>query len=882
MAMNDPWDEFSDASATSPQGATPLRQIRPAQPKQVAPQTPEQVRKDQLDVAQGEIDLAAAPQKRVNEHLEGAIKLRNAYGGEKIVGDYRTAIGALGAALRRPADATGDNALIYDYAKAMDPGSVVRESEMDMAASGAPKLDAYAAQLKKQFNIDGGGQLPPEIRRNLRREIANKAMALNQAYTLQRERYAEDARRNGFDPAEIIGPHDGDAYIEQIRAFSDATAPRQASASGPAAAQEGPEQGEDIDPETGKPYAVQDIEFPVEGSLTPEEEAEVARLVQNTSQGGSAVAGLGDSGSLGWMDEAGSAVEAVGQSLSGKGAFGDNYESRLRVNRAYLAELAKRDPLTYGAGQVAGGLALPGFGARGVGQMATVGAGYGAAYGAGSGKGAAESAAGAIVGGALGGGVGAGAGALFNGLGRWAANRAPSAARQEAAATMAAADRLGIDPMPADVGGATTRRLTGAAAQGPVSAAPIVQRAQQVTAQARAARDRIAADIGRVAEMEQAGTTARAGAQAFIQRTSQRGRTLYNQAQALAGETEVPLTNATQALDRHIAELSEVPGGAAGLDALRNLRAEIGDGTFTVAGVRGMRSALRDRFTEQGLRGSDLERRVNEVVDAAGDDIVTGLTSQGLENASHAYQVADRYWRMRIDTIDNTLAPIIGANGDKSGEQVMTALNTAAKSDNVRLARFMRTLNGEEQSTVRATLISQLGRSSNGAQNDAGTAFSLPQFLTHWNAMTPGAKRTLFDGEARAALDDLARVADGSKQAQRYANHSNSGGAMAGQMAVAGAAGWLGNVPGFIASMGAQYGMGRLLASPRFARWLARVPAQGANPAYIDRLQRIAAAEPAIASEVTGIRQALLKAANDNAGSAAAASDRQNYQADQR
>jgi hypothetical protein len=59
----------------------------------------------------------------------------------------------------------------------------------------------------------------------------------------------------------------------------------------------------------------------------------------------------------------------------------------------------------------------------------------------------------------------------------------------------------------------------------------------------------------------------------------------------------------------------------------------------------------------------------------------------------------------------------------------------------------------------------------------------------------------------------------------------------------------------------------RALMSPDLSRWLAAAPRitteQGIRR-HIDGLQRIAAADSAIASEVTGLRSALLNAVNDN------------------
>jgi hypothetical protein len=187
----------------------------------------------------------------------------------------------------------------------------------------------------------------------------------------------------------------------------------------------------------------------------------------------------------------------------------------------------------------------------------------------------------------------------------------------------------------------------------------------------------------------------------------------------------------------------------------------------------------------------------------------------------------------------------------------------------------MDSLGDDEQANVRATLIARLGKSSAGRQDAQGQAFSLPEFLTHWNQMSPGAKRTLFQGETRAALDDLAKVAEGAKEAQKYQNFSNTAGGLTGQMIITGVPLYSGGLLGAAAAMLSQYSAGRLLASPRFAKWLVGAATTTKPKAYIDKLSAIAGAEAPIAAELSGLRRALLSASNDNPVTAPVAAESQ-------
>jgi hypothetical protein len=565
-----------------------------------------------------------------------------------------------------------------------------------------------------------------------------------------------------------------------------------------------------------------------------------------------AVRGGADVLTLGLADE----LAAMGDTVASGGTYAEN----LGRQRGIDDYDTQNNFYARTGGQLAAGFALPGAAASGLGRQAAFGGAFGTGYGFGSGEGdIGDRVETAIVGG----GVGAFTPVALRG-GRAAFSRLGASNSPRPAETMVAADRQGIELLPADVGGPMTRRFTAGAAQLPFAAGPIVRRAEKAAAQAGTARDRAAATVGEAAGTEGGGNAARRGARSFVARTSQRANQLYRTAEAEAGDAKITPTNSWDVLDRHIAELSETPGGAEGLGTLQALRQEL-NGTFTVAGMRRMRTALRDRFIQSGLRGSDLERRVGEVVEAASEDVANGLGAQGKGDAATAYRVADRYWRNRLRTIDDTLEPILGNN--RSGEEIVSALNRAAQGNAERLSSFINALPEEEAGIVRSTIISQIGRPTAGT--DVGQTFSFNQFLTEWNRMTPRARRVLFDGEALESLEDIATVARGARQSANYANRSNTGGA--------------GNVASALTGFGTsglsipiEMISGRLLASPAFARWLAGSTRARKPQRHIGMLANIAARNPAIAQEVLGLQRAL-SAVNDNVGGAgrAAASPRQ-------
>lgn len=513
-------------------------------------------------------------------------------------------------------------------------------------------------------------------------------------------------------------------------------------------------------------------------------------------------------------------------------------------------------------------------------RSALEGAGIGGVYGAGEADGDLADRGVGAAGGAVFGGAVAGAGSLAGGA---IVNRRAMAARGAVAPaltdgqqTLAAAERQGITPFAADVGPAAVRNATAGAAQTIGGVGPARRAAQATLDTAEAVRNRVAASLGAPTNPMAAGEAARAGAEQFIRTTGQRIGRIYEVADRAAGTARVNTPEALRVLNQELVPLEESPAASPGLGVLQGLRDSLQQGV-TVRGLRNARTSIREQFEATGLRGSNIERVAGRVIDAATDDIVNGLRAQGLDRAANAYRRADRLWAERLRVIDDELEPILGGNTPKSGEQVMQALKGAMQGNNRRFAGFLNALPANEQGIVRASLVQRLGQATKGNQDETGEVFSLNTFLTHWNEIGDTAKARLFGTEGRAALNDLARVAAGSRQAQRFANTSNTGaavttGALGTGAVVGGPAAWL-PIAGTIM---AQYGAGRLLASPRFARWLARPPRQP-NPAaarvWVERLTRVARSEPAIAQDVIGLQTRLRDALGGGAARATAEPD---------
>lgn len=852
------------------------------------------------DQVRTDIAVEGNDRARANERLGNAQTLRKEFDALPEVKSYKVASQQLAQALNTGDGAQGDLALTYAFAKAMDPDSVVREAEQGMVAGSQPWLDAAAENVKKQFGMDGAGNYTPEARAAIRQQIIRAVAARNKQYVQRRADFSELANRNQIDPFEVVGKHMGSVYLDQFRAYDKQR--REAGANVGMVGGEAP----DDNPFEGLPtkqapmpeqvgdapegligsVSYDPSEWDAQGNYigpkgselgTTTEEmkraAEYVSFLQNkikqqgyVTDGEQAAMDLFAQGRLfGLGDEIRGVISGAGAALQGEDPA-KAYQLERDLTRMRLEQdrnnLGGWGTLAELAGGAATGRPFRGVPGGAVGEGAAMGALAGFGYG----NGAQESLTGA--------GIGAVAGGALGAAGQKAADAlaARQAARAQAPLTQGgevidAAQRLNqrfgteIAPLPADVAGAGIGNATGASGKMPLGAHFIGRARDKISAEAENARNAIAAMVGDAAPTrDMAGDVAIQGTKKYLETSKTKVDALYAKARRLGGDQPVDLANARAVLDEHIAELAQTPGGAPGLEALKALRSEL-DQPFPVEGVKRMRTTLRDRFMGDGMRATDIERRVGQVVDAADDDVLQSLQSAGKQDAADAYRQAATAHRERVQVIDEVLAPIVGKNADKSVEDVMTAIESASKTKGARLGKLLSVLPKEDAQTVRATLIQRLGNVPKGSQNEVGDKFSLEQFLTHWNDMSATAKGQLFGGETRAALDDLAKVASARKESGRFTNFSNTGSpigwAAAGGSVVAGLsnpAAW-----GLLALDGIT---GRALASPAFARWLAKYPS--GKPALIAKhaegLSKIAANDTVIAADALGLQRQLTAA----------------------
>ena len=800
-----------------------------------------------------------------------------------------------GLVLNQEETAGKDIGIIFSYMKMLDPGSVVREGEYATAqnSGGIPE------SLRNAYNkaIDGT-RLTQGQRLDFAKTAENIYGTRREQYNSLATKYRDLAQRQGTDPDVVArryvndkpdaqpgrqglapdeeavmgfdtpdapGPRLSPEQDAELRAFvatkptADALSgwfagkgfggltPESATAIADAAAKGQPIGGVD--------YAKSDA-----GQLTPEEQAARREAIVDP-----ALRGVADTVSLGFADE----ISAAGKTVFSGGTMDDN----LRRERAIDAFDEQNNPIPRIAGQIAGGFALPTGGATTARQLATLGGGYGAAYGFGSTDGSVgDRLLGAAGQGALGAAVGGGAGALLN-------RARPAAQPNQVADAMVRQNVQGVsaDVLP------QRRNMYSMLESMPVSGGQVQDDLARLPAQMEQRVEGIAG--GPMVPRETAGQSVIAGAERYVDRSRNVVSRLYDRAATESNNAQITPTGALQRVDDNIAELSQTPSAnATKLRIMNQVRADLVDDTGAVRplgiqSIRDLRTAMRDELATNGLRYSDTERRVMDVIDAASTDIRAQLRGPALR----AFDRADRAYRERAQIVDTVVEKFIGANRQSrpSGAQVMSRIENAARprsGDETRLTGLLSRLNPNEAQDVRQSIAGVLGRRGDDAEN----AFTANQFFSQIGNYSDESLRALYGQRGADDLLDLKRIAEARVGTLGRMNNSGSGrvgnwrSAIGAVLSGGGAGAGVGALTGFGAGAGAGVGAvaapalaaagyitARIMGSPRAVQAIANA-ARANNPGAIQQsingLSRLATRDPSISADIIPIRDFLQQA----------------------
>lgn len=427
----------------------------------------------------------------------------------------------------------------------------------------------------------------------------------------------------------------------------------------------------------------------------------------------------------------------------------------------------------------------------------------------------------------------------------------------------AAAERQELDYLAADIPGATKSKFITSVMKSTLGGIPLSEAAGKISTKAREARDRIAGNVGEVGDNVTAGQAVQRGMEAWEKQTGGRGGELY-EAIPIKPDTLVDLsaTRATLAdLNNGITSNDELAALVRDPRMVQYQRA-LEKGDLSWKDIKSFRTYIGEKAGRPTLQQDTSKDSLDALYGALSQDIERAAAAHSPE-AAKAFARANNYWRGRQARISDVMTKLVGKAGDKSPEATFSQIErwaSAKGGDFSSLSRAIRSLPDDEANTVRATIIDRLGDANPGAQGAANENFSPDVFLTQWSKLSDRAKGVLFQGEHRKALDDLATVFEGSKFARGFDNTSKTS---IGVNATALVGTGLVSLPTAVALSALQFGGGKLLASPRFARWivaLGKKPNPSAQLAHINQLTAIARSEPIIANDIFTIQQRLADA----------------------
>jgi hypothetical protein len=874
MAQNDPWAQFrtGGAPAAAPAADPIIKRADPYRAEDQQFQRDAAARAANTEARQAENDAFSRQDKTFNN--KG--KLRDDWNKLPEVKSYRVAVQQLAQALDTGDGPQADLALTYAFAKAMDPDSVVREAEQGMVANSQPWFQAAVEATKKQFGMDGAGSYTPEARAAIRQQIINSVANRRKLYSQQRGFFEDLAKRNGFDPYEVVGKDDGQPYFDRFAEYDKQ------------------QKGDQQDP------AMVGGEDPgITGSVTDEtpwpedpNKIKVTRLADQIDKtegplGAFDLARQGLTFNLG--DEAAGVGGAIGALLTGNNPI-DAYNLE---NQAYdlRLERARRNTGALGtAAEFTGALASGGNALNAapmtVRQAAGTGAGLGALYGFGSGEGFVGSTTNALLGagfgGTVGGGVQMGANKVQSALASRQAAQGPVQARAAELADAATKENVNLNRAMVDP--SLQNRVTGVDAS--MAGGPRLQAGmRQVEGQIEAGVQRLGAGGTAQNTVAQGQAIQNAGERA-IKQSGKAVKAKYDAAVNAAGDTKVPPKESMAVVDEMIAKLGELPNeNKAELAYLTGLKDDLSK-NLSVGALRDLRTTLRKKISKGDLTFGQNEARVLDVMDAAANDIRAGLQAQGKGKAAKLFDVADKEYAGRMEFINGTLQKIIGKRGaNLPPERVAANLAGMAKGkDSEGVRAFLGKLTPDELADVRASFADALGKNSKGD-------FSVAQFLTQSSERNfpENALRVVFGDEGAASIKRLRMLGEEVNRVTGAMNSRKSGtavgndyrswllNAVLGLLPGAAGGGTAGAIAGAATAMGVKATRdvlsARSLLSADISKWLASAPrttSPQAINAHMARLSSIASGNSVARMDAKAIQEYLRAAITQSPGRAAA------------
>ena len=459
------------------------------------------------------------------------------------------------------------------------------------------------------------------------------------------------------------------------------------------------------------------------------------------------------------------------------GNAGVRYDQTLARQREADQTAANANPVVSTLGNIGGMLANPlvrALPASGIAQGARSGATIGAIYGAGEGEDMAGRASGAVS--------GAIPGAVLGGvIGKFLPSRPPGGgsggggAGAPMNAVVEAGERAGVDvPRFLATNSKGLQAAAQAGRQAPLGGARIEEAVQGFRTQVGDAAERAAQSAGSGNAL-QAGEAARGGLTSAVDVLKTKTSALYDKVDALVDPATLSPLSATRDVVAKIAARRQgaaLDGGGKAADAvLEGIgRAE----GLSYQGIKDLRTSVGEMLKPGMLPQGASQAELKQIYGALSKDLEAAVSNAGGKEAVTAWQRANQYFTAARDRQER-LVKIIGVEGDAAGERVfdklasMAGINGRADMRTLMLAR--KSMAPDEWGELASGVIQRLGRAAPDAE------FSADRFMTQWSKMSNEGKSLMFGGQGalRQSLDDIATLSARMKDAEKFANRSNTG-----------------------------------------------------------------------------------------------------------
>lgn len=154
-------------------------------------------------------EAGKAGTKKTNDQIDLEMKLADKFTNDPNVKAYyetKRAYDELTSLLNNPSkDPQKDQAIITKFAKLLDPGSVVRESEFATTAGNQGILDRLKSSLAK---AEGKALIEESTKENIRKAAADLLAGVGQSYEKTKSRHVTRAKKYGADPTMIVNDDD--------------------------------------------------------------------------------------------------------------------------------------------------------------------------------------------------------------------------------------------------------------------------------------------------------------------------------------------------------------------------------------------------------------------------------------------------------------------------------------------------------------------------------------------------------------------------------------------------------------------------------------------------------------------------------------------------